>query len=352
MLSATRWAAMAGLRPAGPAVGGIAASTVTADASAGTGQAYATAYATGGTQGGTSTKASANPTATAKTSKGALAQAYANGNGGSGTAKAISVTNGTVSTGGSTLAINSITSTASSPSLPGGTTARALANNGTAYGVDASYNSEAYAGGGAKFGGLGANVGAIFNAPGTFVFGSGALGAVSSSSTSATYTNSVEWNVNTSTLPSGAGHDLDLGFFIAPLTSGTGFTSLTFALTENNVSKVQPDLHLGDGGQHLLHRRSGKSRAMEPRHDAGRAGVAVRDGGRERQRVWRELPGGRRSAGRQQRDAGGSQPAEPGAGAGDMVAVRARAAGSGLGEAAAADEPKHIASWRGCWCSP
>ena len=68
------------------------------------------------------------------------------------------------------------------------------------------------------------------------MFGSGALGAVSSSSTSATYANSIEWNVNTSTLPSGAGHDLDSPG--SPLTSGTGFTSLTFALTEDNVSKV------------------------------------------------------------------------------------------------------------------
>ena len=173
-----------------------------------------------------------------------------------------------------------------------------------------SYNSEAYAGGGAKFGGLGANVGAIFNAPGTFVFGSGALGAVSSSSTSATYTNSIEWNVNTSTLPSGAGHDLDLGL-VSPLTSGTGFTSLTFSLTEDNANKVEPDLHLGDGGQHLLQRRSGESRAMDVRHDAGRAGVAVGDGGRERQRVWRELPGGRRSAGRQQPDAAGPNVPSP-----------------------------------------
>jgi PEP-CTERM motif len=140
-----------------------------------------------------------------------------------------------VSTGGSTLAINSLKAIASAPAIVGGTTTLSRANNGTAYGVDASYNSEAYAGGGAKFGSLGPNVGAVFNAASTFVFGSGAEGAVANTSTSSTYTNSVEWNVNTSTLPSGSGHDLDIGF-VNYLQSGTGFSSLTFTLKEDSVA--------------------------------------------------------------------------------------------------------------------
>jgi PEP-CTERM motif len=71
----------------------------------------------------------------------------------------------------------------------------------------------------------------VFNAT-TFVFGSGAEATLASSSTSTTYTNSIQWNVNTSMLPSGSGHDLDVGL-VSASTSGTGFTSLTFSVEED-----------------------------------------------------------------------------------------------------------------------
>ena len=217
-------------------LGGTATSTVTANASAGTGQAYGDALATGGTTGGGSTLAAATPTATAQTRGGANATAYTSANGGSGIAKATAITAGTVGTGRSTLTINSLTAISSAP-VSGSTTTHSNAVNGAASNTDFSYNSEAYAGGGAKFGGLGPHVGAKFNAATMFVFGSGAMSAVASSSTSTTYTSSMEWNVNTSTLPSGSGHDLDLGRVNAS-TDGSGFRSLIFSLSEDGVSKL------------------------------------------------------------------------------------------------------------------
>jgi hypothetical protein len=72
----------------------------------------------------------------------------------------------------------------------------------------------------------------VFNAATTFVFGSGAEATLANTSTSTTYTNSIEWNVNTSTLPSSAGHDLDVGL-VSASTQGTGFTSLTFSVDED-----------------------------------------------------------------------------------------------------------------------
>ncbi|MGH7155846.1 MAG: PEP-CTERM sorting domain-containing protein, partial [Acetobacteraceae bacterium] len=222
-------------------LGGAAKSTSTATstgASSGTAQSYA--YATGGlTGGGSTTRAKATATANATAANGNLAQAYTSSNGGGatpGTGKGTATTSGTVSTGGSTLKINSLKSIASAPTSSAVTTlSRSV--NGTAYGVDSSYNAEAYGGGGAKFGGLGPNVGAVFNASSTFVLGSGALGATANGAASLTYSTSVEWNVNTSTLPSGAGHNLDVGL-VSPLTSGTGFTSLTFSVTEDSVVKL------------------------------------------------------------------------------------------------------------------
>jgi hypothetical protein len=130
------------------------------------------------------------------------------------------------------LTINSLTAIASAP-VSGSTTARTFAGNGTAFGVDANYNSEAYTGGGAKFGSLGPHVGAVFNAASTFVFGSGAEATLANTSTtSTTYINSIEWNVNTSALPSGVGHNLDVGL-VSESTRGTGFTSLTFSVEED-----------------------------------------------------------------------------------------------------------------------
>jgi hypothetical protein len=231
--------ALPGLGPAASPLGvsgGTATSTVTANASTGTGQAYATASATGGTAGGSSTLAAATPTATAQTRDGANAAAYTSADGGSGTAKATAITAGTVSTGGSTLTINSLTAISSAP-VSGSTTTHSNAVNGGASNTDFDYNSEAYADGGAKFGGLGPHVGAKFNAAAMFVFGSGAMSAMASSSTSTTYTSSIEWNVNTGTLPSGSGHDLDLGLVNAS-TDGSGFRSLIFSLSEDGVSKL------------------------------------------------------------------------------------------------------------------
>jgi len=69
------------------------------------------------------------------------------------------------------------------------------------------------------------------------VFGSGAMSAVASSSSSRTYTSSIDWNVNTSALPIGSGHDLDLGLVNAS-TDGSGFGSLTFSLSEDGMNKL------------------------------------------------------------------------------------------------------------------
>jgi hypothetical protein len=57
------------------------------------------------------------------------------------------------------------------------------------------------------------------------------------SAASTILTNSIEWNVNTNTLPNGASDHLLLGLDDT-LTSGSGFTSLTFILKEDGVNVV------------------------------------------------------------------------------------------------------------------
>jgi hypothetical protein len=187
-------------------------------------------------KGGTTTLSATTPTATAKTKNGAYAQATtrATGSGGAGTS-----TSSTTGTGKAPNPnINSLKAVASTPVSGGGTfTTLTKAQTGTAAGVENLSNSEAYGSSYATFPNLGPNVGAVFNAKTTALFGSGALAATAGSASPLTYSSSIEWNVATSGLPpSGPTHPLDIGFVSGKQFGSTSFTNLTITVVEQGAT--------------------------------------------------------------------------------------------------------------------
>jgi hypothetical protein len=133
--------------------------------------------------------------------------------------------------------IDFVTAVASAPTATDAyASAAALAGSAATGPAELQANAYALAGALAEYGTLGPNVGAVFNAPATVDFGTGALGAEynQNAAGAVTYTSSIGYEINPATLPAGT---LDLGL-VNDTVNGSGFTDLTFKVAVNGATLI------------------------------------------------------------------------------------------------------------------